>query len=130
MAKFETLAAIPINILTTGQLDVTSNNTVYTETFVLTRHRCFSLELLFSSDTDVNVRVELEQGNYKPAAERVSSFDYVSTLGVVATILDENVHIIPISPVVSVYARLKLTGINGNSITTKLVRANWVEVES
>ena len=126
----EYTAAIPINILTKGQLTINATAVVYTEAFVLTRHRCFSLEVLFSSDTDVAVKIELEQGNVRPSVQGSYSSNFIVATPVVGTVTDENVHIYPLSPVVSVYARLKLTGLSDNSVTTKVTRANLVEVES
>lgn len=129
MGKLETLAATPIGIV---QSSITINATavVYSNTWVLTRHRDYSLEVQFSSDTDVDVKIELEQGNVLPSVQKSYSSNFVSPIETVSTIMDEDVHIIPVVPVVSIYARLKLTGLSGNSVTTALERVNWVEVEN
>ena len=129
MGKPEYIAAQAMSVIPRGQLTINSTAVVYSDHWTITRHRAFSLELLFDSDTDVNVKVELEQGNTLPAVLGSYSSDFVSTINPIDTITDENVHLYPMVPVVSVYARLKITGNTGNSVTTKLTRANWVEVE-
>ena len=113
---------------------VSNNSTVYTDSFVLTRKNFFGVEVQFSSDTDVNVKVELEQSNYRETVQGSYSPNFVVAIDTVETVTDENVHLLPLAPVVAVYARLKLTGLYtgsaSNSATTVLDRANWVEVES
>jgi len=129
MGKIEFTAAIPIDILRGSQPTVNSTNINYTDSFVLTRHRAYSLEVQFYSDTDVNVKIDLEQGNERPSVERSASSVFVGTIDTLKTVADEDVHILPVCPVVSVYGRLKLTGVDGNSNTTVLTKAKWVEVE-
>jgi hypothetical protein len=113
---------------------VSYNSTVYTDSFVLTRKNFFGIEVQFSSDTDVNVQVDLEQSNYREAVQGSYSADFVTAIDSLATITDENVHLLPVAPVVAIYARLKLTGLYtglaSNSATTVLTRANWCEVEA
>lgn len=115
------------------QILVSNNSVVYTDSFVLTRKRFFGIEVKFSSDTDVNVQVDLEQSNQREEVRGSYSANFVTAIDTVATITDENVHLLPIAPVVAIYARLKLTGLYSgsasNSATTVLDRANWVEVE-
>ena len=115
-------------------LAVAGNGTAYTSSWVLIRKNFFGVEVKFTSDTDVNVQVDLEQSNYKPTVQGSYSADFVTAIDTLETITDENVHLLPVAPVVAVYARLKLTGLHSglasNSITTVLDRANWVEVES
>ena len=110
------------------------NGTYYTHTFVLTHQRFFGCELKFSTDTDVNVKVELEQGNERPAVQGSYSANYVVAADTIATITDENVHLCPVAPVVAIYGRLKITGLYdasvSNSATTVLDRALWVEVQA
>jgi hypothetical protein len=109
-------------------------DTYYTHTFVITHQRYFGCELQFSSDTDVNVKVELEQGNVKPDVQGSYSPNFVVATDLIDNITDENVHLYPITPVVAVYGRIKVTGLNNsdgvNSATTVLNRALWVEVQS
>ncbi len=113
---------------------IVTNSVVYTDSFVLTRKNFFGVEVQFSSDTDVNVQVDLEQSNYKESVQGSYSSNFVVAIDSLATITDENVHLLPVAPVVAVYARLKLTGLYtglaSNSTTTVCTRANWVEVES
>lgn len=129
----ELTAPIAHGIPSTDTL-VSSNSTIYTDSFVLTRKRFFGVEVQLSSDTDVNVRVDLEQSNLREEVQGSYSTNFVTAIDTLEIITDENVHLIPVAPVVAVYARLKLiglyTGTASNSITTVLDRANWVEVES
>jgi len=124
----------PIAHSVAGGLAVASDGVVYTNSWTLVRKNFFGVEVKFSSDTDVNVKVELEQSNYKEANAGTSDSNFVVATDVLATITDENVHLLPVAPVVTVYARLKLTGLYSglasNSITTVLDRANWVECEA
>ena len=118
-----------------SNLAVADDNTVYTSSWVLTRKHFFGIEVKFSSDTDVNVKVELEQSNTREAVGGSADSNFVVAIDALDTITDENVHLLPVAPVVAVYARLKLTGIYdgdglSNSETTVLERANWVEVEA
>jgi hypothetical protein len=130
----EYLAPKMQGILTSNTLSVAENNVVYSPSWVLVRKNFFGVEVKFSSDTDVNVQVDLEQSNYKPAVEGSYSPNFVKSVETLGTITDENVHLLPVAPVVAIYARLRLTGLYtgsaSNSATTVLDRANWVEVES
>lgn len=132
MGKIEFTAPIPHSIA--GNLAVVDNATVYTSSWVLIRKNFFGIEVKFSSDTDVNVQVNLEQSNYKEVTAGSADSNFVVAIDPLDTITDENVHLLPVAPVVAVYARLKLvglyTGLASNSATTVLTRANWVEVES
>lgn len=134
MGNIEFSAPIPHSVLTSGNIAVADNAVVYSQHWVLTRKNFFGLEVQFSSDTDVNVQVDLEQSNYKPAASGASDSNFVVGIDTVATITDENVNLLALAPIVAVYARLKLTGLYtgtaSNSATTVLTRANWVEVEA
>jgi hypothetical protein len=134
MSKVEFCAPIPHSVLTLGNISVPNNSIAYSESWVLTRKNFFGVEVQFSSDTDVNVQVDLEQSNYKPSVQGSYSPDFVTAIDTLATITNENVHLLPIAPVVAVYARFKLTGLEtglaSNSATTVLTRANWVEVEA
>ena len=132
MGRYEFTAPIPHGI--TSNLAVADNATVYTTSWVLIRKNFFGVEVKFSSDTDVNVQVDLEQSNYKEAASGAADSNFVVAIDTLGTITDENVHLLPVAPVVAVYARLKLTGLYtgsaSNSATTVLDRANWCEVEA
>lgn len=117
-----------------SQTLVSYNSTIYTDSFVLTRKNFFGVEVQLSSDTDVNVQVDLEQSNYRETTRGASDSNFVTAIDTLGTITDENVHLLAVAPVVAVYARLKITGLYSglasNSATTVLSRANWVEVES
>jgi len=133
MAKQEFCAPMPHGI-PINSASIADNGVYYTDSFVLTRKNFFGVEVQFSSDTDVNVQVDLEQSNYRESVQNSYSPNFVVAVDVLGTITDENVHLLPVAPVVAVYARLKLTGLYSgtvsNSATTVLTRANWVEVEA
>lgn len=132
MAKFETCAPVKHGIPPIP-LTVANTDVVYSDSFVLIRKNFFGLEVQFSSDTDVNVQVDLEQSNVKETTPNVADSNFVVAIDEIDTITDENVHLLAVAPVVAIYARLKLTGLStgiGNSATTKLIRANWLEVEA
>ena len=124
----------PIAHSVAGGTLVASDNVVYTNSWTLVRKNFFGVEVKFTSDTDVNVKVELEQSNYKETSAGVADSNFVVATDTLATITDENVHLLPVAPIVTVYARLKLTGLYtglaSNSVTTVLDRANWTEVEA
>lgn len=107
-------------------LAVADNGVVYSKVWVLRRKNFFGLEVQFSSDTDVNVQIDLEESN--------DGDNWDTPIDTISTVTDEVIHLLPIAPVVAVYARLKLTGLYSglasNSATTVLTKANWVEVES
>ena len=128
MAKIEFLAPIPHSIA--GETAVANQDIVYTNSWVLIRKNFFGVEVQFSSDTDVAVKVELEQSNYKESVPNVADPNFVVAIDSLKSITDENVHLLAVAPIVAVYARLKLTGLPANSATTILTRANWVEVEA
>lgn len=115
-------------------LVVANTDVVYSNSFVLIRKNFFGIEVQFSSDTDVNVQVDLEQSNYREAVQNVADANFVVAIDALATITDENVHLLPVAPVVAIYSRLKFTGLStglaSNSITTVCTRATWCEVEA
>lgn len=133
MSKIEYCAPILQGIPSTQTL-VSNNSTIYTNSFVLSRKNFFGVEVQFSSDTDVNCQVDLEQSNYRETVQGSYSSNFVTAIDTLATITDENTHLLPVAPVVAVYARLKITGLYSglasNSATTVMTRANWVEVEA
>ena len=124
----EYLAPIPHSIA--SNTAVANTDVVYTNSWVLVRKNFFGIEVQFSSDTDVDVKVELEQSNYKETTPNIANSNFVVAIDSLGMITDENVHLLPVAPVVAVYARLKLTGGATNAATTVLTRANWVEVEA
>ena len=129
----ELIAPIPHGIHP-SPIAVADNGVVYSNSFVLRRQNFFGVEVQFSSDTDVNVQIDLEQSNFKPATEGSADGNFVVAIDSLATVTDENVHLLPVAPVVAVYARLKFTGLysglTSNSATTVCTRSSWVEVES
>jgi hypothetical protein len=129
MPKIEYCAPIPHGIPTLSTA-VANTDIMYTDSFVLTRKNFFGVEVQFYSDTDVAVQVDLEQSNYREDVQGSYSPNFVVAIDTLATITDENVHLLPVAPVVAVYARLKFTGGATNAATTILTRANWCEVEA
>ncbi len=129
MPKQEFLAPM-VHGISPVPLAVANQDAVYTNSFVLIRKNFFGVEVQFSTDTDVDVKVELEQSNIKETTPNVADPNFVVAIDTLAVITDENVHLLPVAPVVAIYARLKLTGGAANAATTILTRANWCEVEA
>lgn len=109
-------------------LAVASTGVVYGKSFALKRNHSYGVHLRFTGTT-INVKVELEQSNYElTAAEEGSSH---TKWGVGATIssgiTSSAVRVLALSPVVSKYARLKLTGQGSNHADVQLALAELAE---
>lgn len=84
----------------------------------------------FASPGAIDVQIDLEQSNDRPATEKAADANYVIPEGVnpIITISDSLVHIIAFNPVVTKYTRLLLTGLGTNDPGTQLVRAEMTYV--
>lgn len=117
---------------TAGGITVNALAVVYSNSMPLPRQASFGIELQFSG-TPVNVLVEVMQGNQEPATEGTLDANFAvpensagSSVGKVAEITDEDVHVINFAPVVSGFLLLRLTGQGLNGVDTKLIRARFV----
>jgi hypothetical protein len=112
-----------------GSITVASTGTAYSRAFELPRDVSFGWEFLFSSGGAVDVKIELEVSNTKPATEQASDSNWAVPDGASAMssgITDENVHFLAFAPTVAKYGRLKLTGQGSNAADTALDRARMV----
>lgn len=114
---------------------VASSGTARSNSIYLPRQASFGIELKFSGSV-IDVQVDVEQGNQEPGTEGSSDNNFVvpensagSSVGLIGTITDTNVHVINFAPVVSGFLRLKLTGQGLNAADTKLTRARFVYVK-
>lgn len=135
--EIESTVEIDLATLTTSTgIVVNTTATVRSNSIPLPRDASFSMELLFTSSGTVDVLVDAEQGNSRPATEATSDSNFVipentsgSSVGRILAVTNTNVHIINFSPVVSGYFRLKLTGQGTNAADTTLTRARLVYVK-
>lgn len=115
---------------------VGGTNVLYTNSIPMPRNATFAFVLQFSSAGAVNVKVELEQGDARPATEGAVDAEFTVPVGasdVSAGITNETVNRIAYSPKVSAYCRLKLTGLasgSANDASTVLSRAQIVYVNA
>lgn len=104
-----------------------SGSVVYGASFPVPDAALMGWWIQFDSPGVVAVKVELEQGLDRPATEGSADTGYVVpdsiTTEMFANIDDEDLHATAYSPVVSKYARLKLTGLAGNNAATELAIA-------
>jgi hypothetical protein len=100
-------------------IPVPSTTTVYSNSFKLDYATKFAVQYQAASVAgSVDLKLELEEGNVLPATEGASDANFVVPDGgmtIVANITTETVHIISLAPVVSKYARFKITGQGSNN---------------
>lgn len=101
-------------------IPIPSLTTVYTKVFKLSFGEYFSLFWKCTSDGTVSVQIELEQSWVEPATEGASDDNYVIPEGasIIDTETDEVQHCKSISPIPSIWARIKLTGTGSNAAST------------
>ena len=104
-------------------IPIATTATVYTKAWKWGEGEYFSLDYIATSDGTVLLQIELEQSNVLPATEGAADSNYVvaeNQSDGEAALADEVKHYKKLSPVVSVYGRLKITGSGGNDATTTL----------
>ncbi len=112
-------------------VDVAGVGIGYTVTLPLTQESSFGLLLQFSSPGSIEVKVDFEQGNNRPATEQAASPEFVipaNAISLFESITDSDIHIVAFNPVVTKYARLLLTGSGVNDPGTQLTRAELTYV--
>ncbi len=110
--------------------------TAWSNSIPLPRQASFGIELQFSGSV-IDVLIDVEQGNREPTTEgAIDATNFAvpenssgSSVGRVANITNNSVHIINFAPVVSGFLRLKLTGQGLNNADVKLTRARFVYVK-
>ena len=123
----------PRDILKAGgvsELAVASTGVVYSQAFELPVRRSMGIEILFSSDAAVDVKVEFEQGNQLPTTEGSSDAAWAVGDEISSGITDENPHFLAVAPVVSLFGRIKLTGQGSNAASTKVTKLKMVESQN
>lgn len=111
---------------------IAGNVTVYTKSFEFGAAEYWALDYKATSDGTPGLKIELEQGNSLPTTEGSSDTGWVvaeSASDIEAALADENQHYKKLSPVVTKYGRLKITGSSNHASTTlraKLARQEEV----
>lgn len=117
-------------------ITVATTGTAYSKSFPLPFTASFGFSLQFSTGGAVAVTVELEQSNDLPATEEAADTGWAvpidadgASQGGIIDADSENYMVVNFAPVVSKYARLKLTGTGSNAADTKLILAqmNFVQ---
>ena len=104
-------------------IPIVSAATVYTKSWEWGTGEYFSLDYIASSSGVVGLLIELEQGNTLPDTEGSSDTDWVvaeNAQDIESDLNDKTQHFKKLSPVVSKYGRLKITGSGSNDATTTL----------
>ncbi len=112
-------------------VDVGGLGVGYTMSLPLTQESSFGLLLQFASPGAIEVQVDFEQSNVRPAIEQAASLDFVipqNSLPLFESVTDGLIHIVAFNPVVTKYARLLLTGSGVNDPGTQLTRAELTYV--
>lgn len=116
------------DLLQGTDLAVASTAVVYSTVFKMPMEAVakFSLEWLNTSTAGtVDLKIEIEQGNVEPATAGAASTDYVIPTGISAIVANstaETVQMIAFAPVVSKFARFKITGQGSNNADTVISR--------
>ncbi len=106
---------------------IDDEDTEYTKSFSYRRNASYSFEYQFASTGDVKVKIELEQGNVLPddEGEEDDNFSVPEDAVEFDNDVDDKVrHIKAYTPAPTRFLRAKLTGLEGNSAVTKLVKFN------
>lgn len=110
---------------TPATLAIPSETTVYSKSFVLEADRVFGFLFRLASANTKNVKVELEQGNVVPT-EGSSNAEWAVTKELSAAVTSTTPIIVAPAPIVSRYARIKLTGLSGNHADVVVDRMQWM----
>lgn len=97
----------------------------YSNSFPLRRGITYGWEVAFTSGGTVAAKIELEQGNQRPATEGASDTawavpDNKTASPMFSAVADTARHFTAYSPDATGFGRLKITGASGNAATTKL----------
>jgi len=102
---------------------IASDATIYTKSWEWGTGEDFSLDYIATSDGTVGLKIELEQGNTLPGTEGSSDDDWAvaeNAQDIESALADEVQHFKKLSPPLSKYGRLKITGSAGNHSSTTL----------
>lgn len=124
---------IDVRAIRGADIAVASTGTAYSDSFVLPRGVSFGFEFQFDSAAAVDVKIELEQSNVRPATEGAADANYVVPTGASAIssgVTVETTVLIPFAPMVTRYARFKFTGQGSNAASTKVTKARVCTMEN
>ena len=112
---------------------VNATAVVYTYSYPTEKGASYSFEYQFDSGGVIDVKVELEQGNTKPATEGSASTDFVvpeDSADFDKSVTDKVVHIKAYAPAATGHLRLKITGQGSNAVTTVITRARMAIIKT
>ena len=103
-------------------IPVASDGVVYTPSLPIMGGEAWSATLLAASDGDVDLKVELEQGEAVPGTEEAVSTDWVEPDGMadILNVTDKVLHKKQVTPIPGMYCRFKITGQGTNDATTTI----------
>jgi len=102
---------------------VAGTATVYTKSFRFGQSEYYSSVLKASSSGTINLKIELEISNTKPATEGAADDNYAvgeNMSDVMSALTDSTIHFAEIQSVTAKYARFKVTGLTGNDSSTTI----------
>lgn len=106
----------------TTPIPVASDAVVYTPSLPIMGGEAWGVTVLPDSDGDVDVKIELEQGEAPPSTEEAVSADWVEPDGMadILNVTDKVLHKKRVTPIPGMYARFKLTGQGTNDASTTI----------
>ena len=114
-------------------LAVASTGVAYTFSYPTEKGASYSFEFQFDSGGVIDVKVDLEQGNTKPATEGSASTDFVvpnDSAEFDNSCSDKLVHIKAYAPAATSHLRLRFTGQGSNAATTVITRARMAIIKT
>lgn len=101
-------------------LVVGGTSVVYSKSVPMPFSDTFGIEYNVTSPGTIDVKVELEQGNQLPATEGAADANWAVTQTLETSLADGAVRFKALSPIVTKFMRLKLTGQGLNNASTAL----------
>ena len=114
-----------------SSIAVASTNTARSYVFAMPVKRAVALEVVFASPGTVEVDVDIEVGNEEVGTEGAADANYAVPVGESTLISGAaaQVYIVPFSPTVSKFARVKFTGTGSNDAGTTVTRCRILTAE-
>jgi hypothetical protein len=112
---------------------VASTGVVYLYSYPTEKGASYAFEYKLASSGAIDVKVELEQANVKPATEGSADGDYVVPEDAAvfdANVVNANNHIKAYAPAATGFVRLKLTGQGSNAASTVISRARMSIIQA
>lgn len=130
MNRYGPQAELLDEALATANTDV-----VYGKAFSLKFVEAMAAMFTFTSSGVVNVKIELEQSDVKPATENASDTNFVvpeNASPISVGILNELRHLITINPLPFLYGRFKYTGLsdgNGTNAASTVITSKTSKIQ-